>query len=486
VRRNKNKKFNHMPYLKLLNKLEKNLKKEKKAKEQKSIHSRYKIKKKNYKKILIKDIPFIFTCDKDNKLILKKKNSIEIEDGIITRVWRARNIDTSKYDLVYDASKRGGVVVTPGLINTHSHIHMYLLRSAMMLDEGEGIDEAIANMAVWQKNDTDELMAFSGVADLTEQQKNGITTTLTHGPSFEAGETAARATHHNLINAVSAVSNSRPSNTPEMVEKILKNKDKYYSIPAASLHYLYKTPLPILRKIKDLIDKYDSLLTFHMAESPFVVQETIKNHGVRETKLLEKAGLLNNRSIASHVLHVNKSEIKKMINNKVGIAHLPTSNTIHKSGIFPIWSFRDNEGGDLISLGTDSVISKNRLDVLTEAYQARLTHLFKRTLKFGTLFKMMTANGAKVLHMEDRGKIIPGMRADLAFWKLKDRGCIPYDEANPFTLIGNIITHNGRTVRDLMVNGEFIIKNRKHQLIDESKLLDAIQKRHMKMRRGKK
>lgn len=475
-----------MSYSQILTKFEKNLKKEKKVKEQKAEHSRYKIKKKNYKKVLVRDIPFIFTCDKDNKLVLKKKHSIEIENGIITKVWRAKNIDTKKYDLVYDASKRGGVVVTPGLINTHAHIHMYLLRSAMMLDEGEGIDEAIANMAVWQKNDTDELMAFAGVADLTEQQKNGITTTLTHGPSFEAGEVAARATHHNLVNAVSAVSNSRPSNTPEMVEKIFQNKKDYYSIPAASIHYLYKTPLPILKKIKELVEKHDSLLTFHMAESPFVVAETVKNHGMRETKLMEKAGLLNNRSIASHVLHVNNSEIKKMIDAEVGIAHLPTSNTIHKSGIFPIWDFRDADGGNLISLGTDSVISKNRLDILTEAYQARLTHLFKRTLKFGTLFKMMTANGAKVLHMNDRGKIIPGMRADLAFWKLKDRGCIPYDESNPFTLIGNIITHNGRTVRDLMVNGEFIIKNRKHQLIDESKLLDQIQKRHMKMRKGKK
>ena len=472
-----------MFYLKLLEKIEKTLRIDGAGDDANPDHDRYTVNKKNYNKVLIKNAPFIFTSDSSDKLSFKKNHSIEIENGIITKVFRLKNFNHKDYDLVYDASKRGGIIVTPGLVNTHAHIHMYLLRSAMMLDEGEGVDQAIADMAVWQKNDSDEQMAFASVADLTEQQKYGITTTLTQGPSFHAHEAAARATQHNLVNAVSVVSNSRPSNNLEMARKIFKEKDKYFSIPATSLHYLYKAPKETLKKIKNLIEEHDALLTFHMSESPYVVKQTVKNHGMREVRLLEKMGLLNDRSIASHVLHVNTPEIKKMALNRVGIAHLPTSNTIHKSGIFPIFRFMDTAGPGKISLGTDSVISKNRLDILTEAYQARLTHIFKRTLKFSTLFKMMTSSGANVLHMPDRGKIIPGMKADLAFWKIKDRGCIPYDEKNPFTLIGNIITHNGRTVRDLMINGKFVIKNRRHQLINESKLLDSIQAQHTKMRK---
>jgi cytosine/adenosine deaminase-related metal-dependent hydrolase len=95
----------------------------------------------------------------------------------------------------------------------------------------------------------------------------------------------------------------------------------------------------------------------------------------------------------------------------------------------------------------------------------------------------MTINGAAVTHMPDRGRILPSFKADLCFWKLRDRGFIPYDEKNPFTLLGNLITHNGRTVRDLMINGKFIIKNRRHLFIDESKLLDRLQARHMEMRK---
>ncbi|PIQ80248.1 MAG: hypothetical protein COV79_01430, partial [Parcubacteria group bacterium CG11_big_fil_rev_8_21_14_0_20_41_14] len=53
---------------------------------------------------------------------------------------------------------------------------------------------------------------------------------------------------------------------------------------------------------------------------------------------------------------------------------------------------------------------------------------------------------------------------------------------NPITLVGNLITHGGRTVRDLMINGKFIIKDRKHLLINESELLDQTQSAHMQMR----
>jgi len=447
-----------------------------------SEHDRYQINNVNYKKTLIYNAPYLFTCDKNDKLKILENHSIAINNGIIKSVAPAKKTIPKGFDIVYDASKRGGIVVTPGLINTHAHIHMYLLRSAMMLDEGESIDETIAAMARWQKFDTDEDHTIACIGDITEQQKHGITTTLTHGPNFSAVEEATRATNHVCVNAVSAISNSRPDNTPEAAEKYLKQKNTF-SIPAISLHYLYKAPDEVLKKIKKLQKKYKALLTFHMAESEYVSGKTVEAHGRRETGVLKKYGLLNSQSLASHVLHVTDKEIAELAKSKVGIAHLPTSNLIHKSGTFKFWDFEAAGAFPRLSLGTDSVVSKNRLDILTEAYQTRVTHLYRKTVKFSSLFKMMTANGARVLNMKDRGKIIAGHKADICFWKLKDRGCIPYDKDNPVTLLGNIITHGGRYVRDLMINGKFVIKDRKHVLIDESKLLEEIQKAHISIRK---
>lgn len=448
-------------------------------------HSRYRINQKEYRSVLIKNIPFIITCDEQDKLVFLENHSIAVEGDTITEVAPLEKIGHQDFDLVYDAGKRGGTVVTPGLINTHAHIHMYLLRSAMVLDEEESVDKTIKGMAEWQRFDTPESMLYASIGDLTEQQKNGITTTLTHGPDFMAGEIAARLTGHNLLNAVSAVSNSRPQNSPAMVEKLLRQRKRYHSAPAIALHYLYKTPAATLRQVKKLIDRYDTFLTVHLAESQAVAENTLRRHRMSEVEVLKKFKLDNSRTIASHAIYIKPKEIVELAQRQVGIVHLPTSNAIHQSGVFPFWQFNDANGYKNIALGTDSVVSKNKLDLLTEAYQARITHLYSRTIKYGTLFKMLTINGARVLGLADRGKIRPGMKADIVFWKLRDRGFVPYDEHNPATLVGNLITHGGRLVRDLMIDGRIVVKDRRHQSIDETKLLDVLQKKHMEMRKRK-
>lgn len=435
------------------------------------------------KRTLIHNAPFIFTCDAQEKIQSYAHHSLVVEGDTITELAPADTFNPADFDAVYDAGKRGGTVITPGFINTHAHPPMYLMRSAMMLDEGEGIDETIAAMPMWErKMDVTDYTAAT-IGDITEQQKHGITSVLSHYGTFEPIEHATRITAQNVINAVSAVSNSHPENTPELLEDLLKRQDEFSSRVAAAIHYLYKAPPETLAKVQRLVAEHETLFTCHFAESPMVEKTCVDRLGARETDTLERFGLLNDRTIVSHAIYITDDEVRRLANARVGISHLPTSNVIHKSGVFPFWKFADANGLPQVTLGTDGVVSKSRLDLLTEAYQTRLTHLYERTVKFGSLFKMMTVNGARVLHMPERGRLLPGFRADIAFWKLKDRGFIPYNERDPMTLLGNIITHGGRTVRDLMINGQFIIADRKHTLVDESKLLEQLQSHHMAMRR---
>jgi 5-methylthioadenosine/S-adenosylhomocysteine deaminase len=436
------------------------------------------------KDMLVHNIPFLFTCDETEKLRCFQNYSIAISGGIIQEVIPSKKANPGNYNLVYEAGMRGGIVVTPGLINAHAHPPMYLMRSAMMLDEGESIDETITAMPKWERSMTDEDYTFSAIGDITEQQKAGITTTLSHFAVYWPIELATRATKHNMINAVSVASNSHPENSPELIREIIKEqKDLSESQLAIALHYVHRANAKILKEVKDLQSEHNLLFTCHMAESEKVAKKCLALHGKREVEMLESHGLLTNRTIASHSIYVTDSEIKRLVQNGVGIVHLPTSNVIHKSGTFPLWKFIDAAGNSYIALGTDGVVSKSRLDLLSEAYQTRITHLYSRTVKFGSLFKMMTMNAARTLNMPDRGRILPGMKADLVFWKLKDRGFIPFDEKNPMTLLGNLITHGGRAVRDLMVNGDFVVKSRRHTKINESRLLTILQKKHMAMRR---
>jgi len=445
-------------------------------------HGRYRVNKADYETILIHNIPYFFTCDEADKLKYFKNHSIVIKEGIILEVKPKEELDPNDFDLVYDAGKRGGTVITPGFINAHAHPPMYLLRSSMDLDEGDNIDETLDKLPKWESKMTEEDLALSTVGDLTEQQKFGVTTTFSHYNCFDPIEAAAKLTNQNVINGISVASHVSPENSPALIEKLLKGKNNSHSKLAMAVHYLYKASPEVLEKVRELIKKHDLLFTCHMSESERVVEETLKNHKMREVEVLEHYGLLNKNTILSHAIHLRDEEIARVTKAEVGIVHLPTSNRIHKSGVFPYWKYHDMGGFKNIALGTDSVVSKSRLDILTEAYRARTTHLYIKTIKFGSLFKMMTINAAKILNMPKHGKILPGYKADLVFWKLKDRGFVPFDRNNPFTLIGNIITHSGRVARDVMIGGHFVIRSRKHLLVNESRLLDILQEKHMCMR----
>lgn len=438
---------------------------------------------KKIKRILIHKATFVITIDKNDHLKLLPYYSIYIVNGKIKSVFPANKgkIPIDEIDLIYDASKRGGIVITPGFINAHAHPPMYMLRSSMTLDKGS-IEKQVEKMAMLESKMNDDDFFLGAVGDLTEEQKNGITTTLSHYGTFDPIEKAAKLVKQNVINAISAVSNSHPENTPDMVEKILNNKNKYYTKPAIAIHYLHKADKKQLEKIKKLIKKHNVLFTMHAAESEKWAGECTKKFGKRTVEAAVDLGIANSNLLLSHCVHFNEEEIKLVKKHKIGIVHLPTSNRIHNTGDFKYPEFHKIKADKQICLGTDSVISKNSLDLLTESLQTRIVHMSKMRVMYEDLFKMMTSQAAKILKLGKVGKIAEGYQASLSFWKLKDRGFLPYSEKEPLSLVGNMITHGGRNIRDLMINGEFIISNRVHNLINESELLVKLQESHTKLR----
>ncbi len=447
-------------------------------------HTRYQLvgRPKKMRRILISDAAFTISADAKNKTRVKKHRSIYIVNGVIKEVFSGKNkIPLSKIDVIYDAGKRSGIVITPGFINAHAHPPMYLLRSSMTLDKGNIVDQ-VQKMAALEARMKDDDFFLGAVGDFTEEQKTGITTTLSHYAVFEAIDRAARITRHNVINAFSVKSNSHPGNSPAMMAKILKNRKKYFTRPAIAIHYLHRVSPGEIKQIKALIKKYNILFTMHAAETDVWVQECVNKFGKPTVEALVDLGLAGSNVLLSHAVHLSEEEIRLVKKYNIGIVHLPTSNKIHKSGEFKYPLFVKHGAQNRIALGTDSVISKNSLDLLSEALQMRIMHQDTRLVYYEELFKMMTSQAADILKLGKVGRILPGYRADLAFWKLRDRGFMPYNEKQPVSLIGNMITHGGRNVRDLMINGEFVITNRLHNLVNESKLMTELQAAHMRLR----
>ncbi len=438
--------------------------------------------------IVLKDCSYIITANAEEHVRITTNQSILIEHGVIQDIVPTGKDKAwlTKVDLVYQAGLRGGLVVTPGLINVHAHPPMYLLRSTTLLQNDHATTEeslVIARKIEQAMTSADQTIAALG--DFTEQQKMGTTTVLSHYHTPQATRAAAKTAYVRLVDAVSVASKTDPSANIHKALTTLNWKDDLIS-PGLTVHTLAQVSLAELKAVKQILDQHPNvILTTHCGETEQEVAAATKKHGQRPIAVLEQAGLLTNRLVLSHAVHLTIDEIRLLIRRKVGVVHLPTSNRIHRSGQFKYAEFFAEQGHNRIALGTDSVISKSKLDIVSEALQSKIMHQDTAApVRYDTLFKMMTSNGARVLNQDHQiGRILPGYKADIAFWKLKNRDFIPFDTNHPETLIGNFITHGGTNPRDLMVNGRFVISNRLHNLVDESQLLTDLQQHHVELQK---
>ncbi len=440
------------------------------------------------KTTLIHNIRFAVTADRHNHIQYRRHISIYIEGDTIKAVMPAKTDHRyrTKAELIYDAGVRGGVVVMPGFVNAHAHPPMYLLRSTTLLHDHQATtEEALLLARKVERAMTVDDQTISALGDFTEQQKFGTTTVLSHYHTPQATTSAAQQAYIRLVDAVSVASKTDPKANLARATQAVKQQHDLLT-HGITIHTLERTDLSELKKIKTWLDKHPTVvLTIHCAETLAEVNAIVHKHGMRPVEVLQKAKLLSPRLILSHAVHFTTDEIQLLAKYHVGIVHLPTSNRLHKSGQFQFGNYVVAGLGNQMALGTDSVISKSKLDLVSEAFQSKLIHQdTKYPPTFEELFLMLTSSGANVVGLGKQvGKLLPGYKADLTFWKLKDRMFVPFDPDQPQTLLGNFITHGGYTARDVMINGRFVITGRRHNFVNESELLDQLELHHQALRK---
>ena len=133
-------------------------------------------------------------------------------------------------------------------------------------------------------------------------------------------------------------------------------------------------------------------------------------------QLLDRLGVLAARPLLIHCVLLDYDDVVRLVDHGCAVAHCPVANAKLGHGVAPLPELR--EAGVRVGLGTDSVGSNNRLDLLEEA---RLASLLQRGrlashdyLGPAELLRLVTLDGARALGMEDRvGSLEPGKDADL-------------------------------------------------------------------------
>ena len=211
----------------------------------------------------------------------------------------------------------------------------------------------------------------------------------------------------------------------------------------------------------------------HLSETREEVDEILSNTNKRPVDYLDGLGILTDQLVASHAIHLSYEEMELLAEKNVGVVHVPESNMKLGSGVANI--SRMLSCGLNIGLGTDGCSSNNNLDLFCEMDSAaKLAKVFDgdpASMKARETLKMATLGGASVLGLESAiGSLEKGKMADIIIIDLKRPHLWPV--YNPFSTV--VYSANGSDVRDVIVNGRILMKDRHLMNLDCDEIMARV------------
>ncbi len=266
-------------------------------------------------------------------------------------------------------------VLTPGLINLHTHAAMTLLR---------GIGDDLALMAwleqrIWPVEralmSRDFVLSGTRLA-CAEMLRGGITCFNDMYFFPDAAAQAAMETGMRASLGITVIDfpTAWANDADDYLNKGLALRDELAGESRFSFclapHASFTVGDATFARIATLSDQLELPIHIHLHETEDEIRADLTRHGCRPLERIARLGLLGPQLIAVHAVHLTTQEIDLFARHGVSIAHCPTSNLKLASGIAPI--ARCLDAGVAVGIGTDSAASNNRLDLLSEMRLAAL------------------------------------------------------------------------------------------------------------------
>lgn len=373
-----------------------------------------------------------------------------------------------------------GKVLMPGLINTHTHAAMTLLRG---LADDLRLDVWLMGymMPVERQFVSPDFVRLGTQLACAEMIRSGVTC---FADMYYFEEDVAQATADAGLRAVCAQTVLKfPGPDARDYEEALERTRVYIKnwlgheliTPAIGPHSPYTCTQEILHSAAAIAREFDVPLLIHLAETHQEVENSRKEHGMPVIPYVKKQDIFEAKVLAAHCVHVDSGEIKTLLHHKVGVAHNPSSNLKLASGFAPI---RDMlEAGLKVGIGTDGPASNNDLDMFEEirlaAFISKSIRGDPTSLPAPMALIMATRMGADVMHLGHlTGSLEKGKRADLILVDNSRVHNSPRFKRDPEAIYSQLVYASHATdVSDLMVNGKWLMRDHKLLTIDEDELL---------------
>ncbi len=397
-----------------------------------------------------------------------------IKNGLLERVeTRDPGVRLPEAAETIDAS--GGVIL-PGLINTHSHLPMTLFRGlADDLPLMEWLNEHI--FPAEGKHINPETVKSGALLGCVEMVLSG-TTTCCDGYFHE--ENVADAVSEIGIRAVlgQGVIDFPAPGVPiptENVNHALAFTDKWLHrhpniIPSIFCHTPYTCSEETVRKAKVAASDRGVLFQIHVAETKHEWDQMLSDFRATPVKYLERIGVLDSRTLLIHAVWVDDEDIAILAKHQTPVSHNPGSNAKLAAGIAPVPELLT--AGITVGIGTDGCASNNNLDLIQEMSLVAKLHKAKTldptVVNARCVLEMATIGGAKAIGLANAiGSLEVGKEADLITIETNQPHLTPL--YNPVSHL--VYAANGSDVRDVIVSGKVVVRNRTLQTADLKDIL---------------
>ena len=309
-------------------------------------------------------------------------------------------------------------VAMPGLVNTHTHAAMTLLRS--YADDMELMPWL--NDKIWpaEAKFVNEYIYWGSALAAVEMIQSGTTT---FADMYDSMHEVARVTEEsglraNLARGCVVFSDPELKNIQKNVrlyENFHNTADgriKVYFAP----HAPYTCPPEYVSKIVEAADQCKTGIHVHLAETQDELRQIREGYGKTPTEYLNDLGVFKLPTLAAHSVYLTDSDIAILKENNVGIAHNPSSNLKLASGIANIPKYL--QAGLNVGIGTDGCSSNNTLNMFKEmticSFVQKVNAMDPTVLPAEEILKLGTIGGAKAMRWDDEiGTLEVGKKADL-------------------------------------------------------------------------
>jgi 5-methylthioadenosine/S-adenosylhomocysteine deaminase len=371
----------------------------------------------------------------------------------------ARKDHKGDADFIIDGD---GALALPGLVNTHTHAAMSLLRGYA----DDMILQDWLSRKIWplEAHLTGEDVYWGTRLACLEMIRSG--TTAFNDMYFFMDE-AARAVDESGIRAVlsygfidlfNAEKRENECRATEKLAAHVRSLANPRIKVAAGPHAIYTVSPEGLKWCAEFAKEQKCGIHIHLSETEKEVTDCVAQHGKRPAAHLDDCGILTGRTVAAHNCWLDEAECALLGKRGVSVSHNPSSNmklATHRAMPYQLLK----SAGANPCLGTDGCASNNNLDLFEEAKTAALLQKFfwnnPTILPAPEALLMATGNGARALGFPT-GKLAAGAPADIVLVSTATACMTPLHNAT-----SNLIySCNGGAVETTICNGRVLMLDR--------------------------